>query len=89
MNNLIFPVLIILFCLVVASICTYFFSIGALKGLDKQIVFQDIFFFSIVVTASSMAFRDYSDNPDLVDLSMILVVFYLVICRIPKWGVLK
>lgn len=89
MNNLILPVLIILFCLVVASICTYIFSIGALKGFDKRFVFQDIFFFSIVVTASSMAFRDYSDNPDLVDLAMILVVFYLVICRIPKWGVLK
>jgi hypothetical protein len=89
MNNLLIPVLSILYGLVVASILTFIFSIDAAKGWNKHLVFQDIFFFFVVVMASAMAFRDYSHNSDPVEVAMILVVFYFVICRVPKWGVLK
>lgn len=89
MNHLLIALFIVLAALMCASISTFIMSIGATKGWNKHMVFQDCFFLAIALWASEMSYKDYSHNPDPVDIMWILAVFYLIIFRVPKWGVIK
>ncbi|CEI51529.1 hypothetical protein [Acinetobacter bereziniae] len=88
MHQFIIPAFTILLALVTAAILTFVFSIGAPKGCNRQLVFQDNFFLFIALTASAMAYKGYSHNPDPIDVIWILGVFYLVVYRMPKWKVI-
>lgn len=88
MSHLLIPILTILLALVTAAILTFVFSIGAPKGWNRQLVCQDNFFLFIAIAASEMAYKDYSYNPDPIDVMWILGVVYLVVYRMPKWKIL-
>lgn len=71
-----------------AAILTFVFSIGAPKGWNRQLVFQDNFFLFIAIAASEMAYKDYLYNPDPIDVVWVLGVFYTAVYRMPKWKIL-
>jgi hypothetical protein len=88
LSYLLIPIFTILLALVTAAILTFVFSIGAPKGWNRQLVFQDNFFLFIALAASTMAYKNYSYNPDPIDVVWIFGVIYLVVYRMPKWKIL-
>lgn len=82
------PIFIILLALVTEVFLTSVFSFGAPKGWNRQLVFQDNFFLFIAIAASEMAYKNYSHNPDPIDVMWILGVIYLVVYRMLKWKIL-
>lgn len=89
MNHFYLGLTTVLIASAFAGVMTWMHSIGTSKGYKKQMVFLDHLFFICICFACTLVYKDADFNADALDILAIGMVFYIVIWRVPKWGVIK
>lgn len=89
MNNLPTAILLVLILSIAAGVITVIHSLDAPRGWRPVLVFQDYLFFLSAYFACVLVYTNDAINSDPIDLMVMAGVFYLILCRLPKWGVLK
>ena len=89
MNNLPTAILLVLILSIAAGVITVIHFLDAPRGWRPVLVFQDYLFFLSAYFACVLVYTNDAINSDPIDLMVMAGFFYLILCRLPKWGVLK